>query len=234
MATGETRRPTDGRSLRWVQHRAERRAAFVAAGVQAMDQFGPDAHAEQIAEAAGVSRTVLYRYFRDREDLREAIAEHIINSVVQSVLPHLVLTPTATPKQVITSTTGEIISWFDEHPNLYFFLRSRRNGPGLANVEATLADRIAALLKMFLVLFGLNIQLAEPAAFGIVGLVESSCEWWLSKREISRDEFTRFVASGIWYILDGHARENGIVVGYDDPLPLGPPELTGLTPGGKS
>ena len=117
---------------------------------------------------------MLYRYFRDRDDLRDAIADKTINSVVESVLPHLMISPDATPRQIITMTVTEIVGWFDEHPNLYSFLRSRRGGPGLDAVENTLADRVATLLKVFLVLFGLDTEQAEPGAYGIVGLVESS------------------------------------------------------------
>src|SRR5919107_5193894 len=88
----------DGRRLRWTEHRAQRRDAFVAAGAEAVDRYGPAASAEQIAEVAGVSRTVLYRYFRDREDLRTAIADNIVRAVVDSVLPKLAIRPDATPR----------------------------------------------------------------------------------------------------------------------------------------
>ncbi len=213
-------RAPDGRRLRWADHRAHRRAAFVAAGAAAVDLFGPEASAEQIAETAGVSRTVLYRYFRDREDLRAAIADHVVASVVESVLPSLVITETSTPRQVITSAVGTIVGWFDEHPNLYFFLRGRRNGPGLDAVENTLADNVATLLKVFLMFFGLDGEQAEPGAYGIVGFVESSGAWWLAKRTMSRAKFTEVVCQGVWHVLEGTARAHGISVGYDDPLPI--------------
>lgn len=213
-------RAPDGRRLRWADHRAQRRAAFVAAGAAAVDKHGPEASAEQIAEAAGVSRTVLYRYFRDREDLRQAIADHVVAAVVDSVLPSLTITEQSTPREVITSAVGTIIGWFDEHPNLYFFLRGRRNGPSLDAVENTLADNVATLLKVFLMFFGLDDEQAEPGAYGIVGFVESSGSWWLAKRTMSREKFTEVVCRGVWHILDGTARANGVVVGYDDPLPI--------------
>ena len=213
-------RAADGRRLRWTQHRAQRRAAFVAAGAAAVDRYGLDASAEQIAEMAGVSRTVLYRYFRDREDLRQAIADHLVASVVESVLPSLQITPQSTPHQVIESVIDVIIGWLDEHPNLYYFLRNRRNGSGLQAVENTLADRVAELLKVFLMFFGIDERKAEPGAYGLVGFVESTGAWWLVRRPMPRAALTEMLCEGVWFLLEGTARANGVTVGYDDPLPL--------------
>lgn len=217
---GADERQGDGRRLRWTEHRSQRRQAFVVAGALAVDRHGANASAEQIADAAGVSRTVLYRYFRDRDDLRQAIADHVAASVIDSVLPELNLTPAATPHQVIESVIGIIVGWLDEHPNLYYFLRSRRSGSSLEAVESTLADRVAALLKAFLMFFGIDAEQAEPGAYGIVGLVESTGSWWLARRGMSRETVTELLCQSVWHLLEGTARANGITVHYDDPLPL--------------
>jgi AcrR family transcriptional regulator len=213
---------TDGRRLRWAEHRTQRRAAFVDAGVRAVDAHGPAASAEQIAEAAAVSRTVLYRYFKDKDDLRQAIADRIVGQVITSVMPNLVLDAESTPRDVITSTISTIIGWFDDHPNFYAFLRERQ--ASLGAVETTLADRVAYLLQGLMMFFGLPSDQAEPGAYGLVGFVESSCAWWLARRDqpttMSRERFTESVCQGIWYMLDGFARSSGITIGYDDPLPF--------------
>jgi AcrR family transcriptional regulator len=211
----------DGRRLRWTEHRAQRRAGFVAAGAEAIDRFGPAASAEQIADVAGVSRTVLYRYFRDREDLRQAIADHVVRAVVDSVLPKLQLTPEATPREIITAAVGVIVGWLDEHPNLYHFLRSRRTGASLDSVEGTLADNVAALLKTMMVVFGIDSEQAEPGAYGIVGFVESAGSWWLQHRTMSRERFTDVATAGVWHLLEGTARDFGVQLEFDQPLPLG-------------
>lgn len=212
----------DGRRLRWTEHRAQRRAAFVEAGVAAIDEHGPAASAEQIADAAEVSRTVLYRYFRDKDDLRQAIADNIVGQVIASVLPHLVLDAESTPRDVITSTVATIIGWFDEHPNFYAFLREQQSS--LGTVETTLADRVAYLLQGLMVFFGLQSDQADPGAYGLVGFVESSCAWWLARRDrpetMSRERFTESVCEAIWHMLAGFARTSGITIGYDDPLPF--------------
>jgi AcrR family transcriptional regulator len=214
-------RTPDGRRLRWTEHRAQRRAHFVAAGVAAVDEFGPDASAEQVADAAQVSRTVLYRYFRDREDLREAIAEQVVGQVLASVAPHLQLDRGRTPRHVIESTVGEIIGWLDEHPNLYYFLRSRRNGYTLEAVQSSLAIQVADILTMFVMIFGVDADEAEPGAYGIVGLVESTGSWWLARRTMSRERVTRIISDAVWQLINGAARAKGLRIGYDDPLPLG-------------
>jgi AcrR family transcriptional regulator len=215
-----TVREADGRRLRWTEHRAQRREGFVTAGIAAVDEHGPAASAEQIAEAAGVSRTVLYRYFRDRDDLRQAIADHVVAQVVESVLPNLEITPESTPREVITSTIGVIVQWLDEHPNLYLFLRDRRNGHSLETVETTLADQVAALLKILMMFFGIDPEQAEPGAYGIVGFVESAGAWWLARKTISREQFADGVCNAIWHLLEGTARANGVVIEYDEPLPF--------------
>ena len=220
----------DGRRSRWTAHRTQRRSAFVAAGVAAIDAHGPSASAEQIADEAGVSRSVLYRYFRDKDDLHKAIADQIVGEVIDSVLPHLAITPQSTPRTLIASAIGVIIGWLDEHPNLYGFLRERRSG-SIEMVESTLADRIAGLLQMLMMFFGIDSEDAEPGAYGIVGFVESAGAWWLAKRTMSRERFTESVCQAVWHLLEGTARANGVQVAYDEPLPAA---LTGaaLTPGG--
>jgi AcrR family transcriptional regulator len=214
--------PADGRRRRWTEHRAQRRAAFVAAGAEAIDRFGPGASAEQIAGVAGVSRTVLYRYFRDREDLRQAIADHVVGAVLASVQPTLALGARSTPRQIITAAVGEIAGWLDEHPNLYHFLRSRRTGASLDSVEGTLADNVAALLKLVMVVLGIDSEVAEPGAYGLVGFVESAGAWWLEHRSLSRERFVDLVSTGVWHVVEGMARDYGITLSYDDPLPLDP------------
>src|SRR4051794_25235859 len=220
-ASPETAARLDGRRLRWTQHRADRRAGFVAAGADAIDLHGPEASAEQIAAIAGVSRTVLYRYFRDREDLRQAIADHVVRAVVDSVLPKLALRPDATPHEIIRPAVAVIVGWLDEHPNLYYFLRSRRTGASLDAVEGTLADNVARLLRTMMIIFGIESERAEPGAYGIVGFVESVGSWWLEHRTMSRDRLTDLLTTGVWHLLDGTARDFGIDLKLDEPLPLG-------------
>ena len=75
-----------------------------------------------------------------------------------------------------------------------------------------------------MIFFGMDSDEAEPGAYGLVGFVESSCSWWLARRDqpgtMSRDRFTSIVCDAIWRMLEGFARANGITIVYDEPLPF--------------
>ena len=214
---------TDGRRLRWAEHRARRRAAFVAAGGLAIDRHGPDASAEQIAEAAGVSRTVLYRYFRDRDDLRQAIADEAVASVVASVLPNLELSAESTPRHIIGSAVEVIVGWLDRHPNLYYFLRDRRNGSALEAVQNTIADQVATVLKVLLLNPASTTEGPNPARTASWASSSQADRGGSPAARCPATNSPRRCAWGVWYLLEGTARANNVVVGYDDPLPIEAP-----------
>src|SRR6187551_927331 len=80
----------DGRNTRWDGQRETRRAELVEAAVAAIDEHGPSASIAQIAESAGVSKPVLYRYFSDKDDLYRAVGHWGAEQVMQALVPTLV------------------------------------------------------------------------------------------------------------------------------------------------
>ena len=215
-----TGRPGDGRRERWNDHRTQRRAALVAAGVEAIDTYGPESSAEEIAATARVSRTVLYRYFRDKEDLRSAIARRLVETVVGELLPPLRTGKTA--DEIIGGTLEALTVWIEAHPRLYDFLRQRgaSGEPPLGDVEATIADQLAELLGGFMAWFGLETKLAQPSAQSLVGMVEYTTAWWMKTGKLTREELVEHLRHAIWDVIDGELKRSNIELALDDPLPV--------------
>ena len=64
---------TDGRKRRWHQHKVERRNELVDGTLEAIRRRGSNVSMDEIAAEIGVSKTVLYRYFVDKNDLTTAV-----------------------------------------------------------------------------------------------------------------------------------------------------------------
>src|SRR3954469_25111766 len=67
----------DGRRSRWTEHRRARREELTAAAVEAVRLAGPEFAVDDVARSAGVSKTVIYRYFSDKDELVDAVLERI-------------------------------------------------------------------------------------------------------------------------------------------------------------
>src|SRR5687768_5214036 len=75
--------PPDGRRARWTEHRRARREELVGAAVEAVRLAGPDFSVDDVARSAGVSKTVIYRYFADKDELINAVLERISTAILQ-------------------------------------------------------------------------------------------------------------------------------------------------------
>ena len=110
----------DGRSTRWDLHRRERRAAIIAAAIDAIEAHGPDALTGQIAEMAGVPRTHVYRHFDGKQALDLAVSRLVANQIGTSIRAGLATPGSA--RDIIRAAISQHLGWIEAHPNLYRFL----------------------------------------------------------------------------------------------------------------
>ena len=95
----------------------------------------------------------------------------------------------------------------------------------VARQKEFIATTLTGVYGDYLRSFGLDSGAAEPWAFGITGLVQSTGEWWLDRRSMSRAQVTDYVSQLIWWALTGVLREAGIAADPDAPVPAGRPVL---------
>jgi AcrR family transcriptional regulator len=225
----------DARKDRWTTHRAQRRREFVDAALRVLGTQGPDLLMDAVAAEAGVTKPVLYRYFSDKAELVEALAERGSEILAERLLPAI---NAGTP--ALASVRDGVAAYFaviDEYPNLYWLLArhvtiegGRLSGPVQRNKES-IASALTAVFSDYLWAFGLDSGGAEPWAYGVTGLVQSTGEWWLQRRSMSRAHVVDLVTRLIWAALSGMLSEAGIAVDPDQPLPGVHPSLSGLIGG---
>src|SRR3954466_9858403 len=107
---------SDGRASRWDQHRSERRAELGEPAVAAIDEHGPAASIAQIAESAGVSKPVLYRYFEDKDDLYRAVGWWGATQVIEGLAP--VLLSDRPVRERVERGSAAYLTLISRHPNV--------------------------------------------------------------------------------------------------------------------
>lgn len=177
----------DGRSSRWQSHREERRRELIKQARRAVHVLGSDASMEDIATAAATSKSVFYRYFRDKAGLQQAVGEvvlsqmqHRIQEAAQSAL---------TPREGLLAMVSAYLQMAATSPNVYTFVTSYAPGdtnppqPGSAGGPLgpffdAIADMIATPMRSHLGDVGEAVIDYWPKA--AIGLVRNAGEQWLS------------------------------------------------------
>lgn len=218
----------DGRVTRWAGHRERRRRDFVDAALRAIAEHGAETSSEQIAEAAGVRRPQLYKHFNGTADLQRAIADRAAEQITAELAPLWELH--GTPMQMINGVIDSHTVWLSEHNHLYRYLSihaqsTRGSRDAITDIKTAIARHLTLLLEHYLTLFGIDTRVAEPVAFGVVGLVDSSTAQWLENpRGLDRAELAGLMAGWVWHIFDDILRAGGFVL--DPDAPLASPDLT--------
>jgi AcrR family transcriptional regulator len=213
----------DGRSTRWDPHRRERRLSIITAAIAAIEEHGPDVLTAQIAEEARVPRTHVYRHFDGKPALDLAVSTHVANQIGQRIRTGLGGGGSA--QQIIAGAIDEHLSWVEAHPNLYRFLAQhsyavRPDVPGGSrDAKAALAAELTALIVRYMSALGVDTDPSERVIVGVVGLVDATAAWWLGHRELPRATVSAELTDQVWLLLERTARQLGLVLDRDQPLP---------------
>lgn len=214
----------DGRDRRWDDHREARRRQLLDAAVGLIDAEGGDVGVAAICSAAGVPRSVVYKLFRDREDLDDQIRQRIIRDLNRRMAPMLV--PRATPRQMVVAAVRTYLRWVTDHPNLLQFLnvgaRSRPTisvGPGYAG-KATFVRSLEDLMLAVMPGKALGKGQAAHLANALVGMADSTINAWLvaGPERSSAAALNRFVTDGVCSLIESTARANGLDLDLDAPI----------------
>jgi AcrR family transcriptional regulator len=184
--------PEDGRRSRWTEHRRARREDLVGAAVEAVRRTGPEFAVDDVARSAGVSKTVIYRYFSDKDELVDAVLERISGTVL---LPRLLTELSAEHRDHragLRTVITAFVSLIEDEPELYRFAYAQTGRSGRADLVAAtehqIAEALAALFAERLAVAGRPAGAATTWAYGVVGMVQLTTHWWSMSRPVPAAE----------------------------------------------
>lgn len=165
----------DGRALRWQRHRVERRAELLDLARHVIHERGPDVTMADIATASGTSKSIVYRYIDDKEQLQRLLGERILSSMHQRLLCgnrdlEKRLARPASPEERIRQMIAAYVATVERSPNVYYFVT--RPSAGLNHFLGQIARMIASFLPT-------SVPAPQLWASGAVGFVEASVARWM-------------------------------------------------------
>lgn len=169
-----------------------RRTQIVESAARLFERRDPvDVPFEEIADAAGVSRALVYNYFGDRGGLLAAVYLHHFEAVNQYLREST--DPASTPEQRFRDTARAYLAFAAEHPGAWRLLQVARVLDHPAVVDAR-EQRMTELARHW----GGSVE-ARIVAFAIVGLLEAATvEWLRTMDEVPADRMGEVLFDLLW------------------------------------
>ncbi|WP_249335926.1 TetR/AcrR family transcriptional regulator [Sinomonas gamaensis] len=175
----------DGRAARWANHREERRRELIRAARHAVHRLGAEVPMEDIATAAGTSKSVFYRYFGDKAGLQAAMGEVVLARMQERIAE--AARTAQSPYEGLRAMVAAYLGMAASSPHVYEFVT---RVPAASEADAAAAfgsffDAVGAMLEepmRRLLAPGRQATIAFwPTA--AMGLVRAAGERWLETPE---------------------------------------------------
>ena len=165
-----------------------------------------DASMNDIAEAAGVTKPVLYQHFGSKRELFLEVLEQLSTDLRAAVRDAAEGTKDDGPRAQVQAGFAAWFGWVDRNRDGFAVLfdgevrRDREFAEFAARVSRMMADTVAE----YIVADGLDADRRRLLAHGIVGIGESTCRRWVEKEiDLDADELARQISSLAWSGLRG-------------------------------
>ncbi len=202
---------TDGRKKRWHRHKVERRNELVDGTLEAIRRRGSNVSMDEIAAEIGVSKTVLYRYFVDKNDLTTAVMMRFAQT---TLIPNMAAALSSNLDGY--ELTREIIRVYVEtvasEPEPYMFVmanNSASKSKAVADSEQIIARMLGVMLRHRMAAVGMETGGAAAWAFHTVGGVQLATHSWMSNPRMTSDELIDYLTMLSWSALCGIVEVGG-------------------------
>lgn len=165
---------------------------------------------DDIAAAAGTSKTVFYRHFTDRSGLYAAVSASVDARILRDLgaamgegSPDLARAD-GNPRAVIAAAIESYLALVERDPEVYRFvvnaplLDTPTGGDPALAVTSHIADQMTELIAAALTSVGRDTSAAPVWGVGVVGMVRAAADQWLAGPTLSRAELTAHLTDLAW------------------------------------
>src|SRR5271169_2013615 len=218
----------DGRKRRWHQHKVERRNELIDGTIEAIRRRGQYVSMDEIAGEIGVSKTVIYRYFVDKNDLTTAV---MMRFAQITLIPNMAaaLSSNLDGFDLAREIIRVYVDTVANEPEPYRFVMANSSASKskvIADSERIIARMLAVMLRRRMAQAGIDTGGVEPWSYLIVGGVQLATHSWMSDPRMSRDELIDYLTMLSWSALCGIVEAAGSLEkfrGQPHPSPIVPP-----------
>ena len=202
--------PMGDRRRRSKEDREARREELLDAAVTAIRREGADVSMDDIASEAGITKPILYSNFGDKAGLADALATRFTHDLI--ALFGAVWAETDDPRERVARSIDAWVGFIESDPHIYQFLSEGSFGAGRRlddrRLVSDLGTVVARALGEWLREQGADSGPAEPWAFGVLGMVHVTTEWWLERRTLSRKDLVQYLTSLLWTGFSGNGLDD--------------------------
>lgn len=170
---------SDGRTTRWATHNATRRLELVEATLRAIRRHGHAVGMDDIAAAAGTSKTVFYRHFGDRTGLYTAVVESVHRFIGDNL--NAPLTSGLAPADLVTQLADAYLAVVEADVEIYRFVTSRpADSPDpVLGITNRIGDEVAQAFAQWLRAEGRDPSPASTWGHGVTGFIWAVADRWI-------------------------------------------------------
>lgn len=191
-----SRESRDGRAVRWDQHRQSRREELLDAVVQAVRAHGAAVGMDQIADTAGTSKAVFYRYFADKQDLYQSVGRKLAGDLVTDIAE--AVGAETDDLTMLAAGVNAYLNLLESEPELYRFVVHNPTlgavgADAVAGYTSLVSDVVSALFENTLSGRGFATDGAAPWGVAVVGGIRAAGDWWLAQPPDARPDREQLV-----------------------------------------
>jgi AcrR family transcriptional regulator len=163
-----------------------------------------DASMNDIAEAAGVTKPVLYQHFGSKRELFSELLTDVGNELQETIIK--ALTSAQSGHEMVELGFAAYFRFVDEHRDAFrlFYGGSMARDEEFAEVVNQTETAVAALVATLIEVEGLSSEQRRVMGHGIVGMIEgASIHWLKSNSDADPDRLAHQLADLAWRGLRG-------------------------------